>query len=103
MITHEEARQYAFGILPQQIGSKSSRRKLDNYFKLDLYFRQQKKKDERAKKVEELLDLYRLQHEFKERYNTSVRLLDQQECLDTIREIAEEIYLKEKELESEMK
>lgn len=54
---------------------------------------------ERAKIEHELLDLYRLQQEFKERYNTSVRLLDQQECLDTIREIAEEIYLKEKELE----
>jgi len=54
---------------------------------------------ERAKKVEELLDLYRLQQEFKERYNTQVRLLDRQETLDSIREIAEEIYLKEKELE----
>ena len=57
---------------------------------------------ERAKKVEELLDLYRLQQEFKERYNTQVRVLDRQETLDTLREIAEEIYLKEKELE-EMK
>jgi long-subunit acyl-CoA synthetase (AMP-forming) len=55
---------------------------------------------ERAKKVEELLDLYRLQQEFKERYNTQVRLLDRQETLDDIREIAEEIYRKEKELEA---
>ena len=54
---------------------------------------------ERAKKVEELLDLYRLQEEFKERYNTQVRILDKQDTLDTLREIAEEIYLKEKELE----
>ena len=45
-------------------------------------------KEERAKKVEELLDLYRLQQEFKERYNTQVRLLDRQETLDDIREIA---------------
>jgi len=56
-------------------------------------------KSKRLEKVEELLDLYRLQQEFKERYNTAVRLLDQQEILDTLREIAEEIYLKEKELE----
>ena len=56
----------------------------------------------RAKKVEELLDLYQLQQEFKERYNTQVRVLDRQETLDNIREITEEIYLKEKELE-EMK
>ena len=61
------------------------------------YYKQQT--EERAKKVEELLDLYRLQQEFKERYNTQIRLLDKQETLDDIREIAEEIYLKEKELE----
>lgn len=54
---------------------------------------------ERVKKVEELLDLYRLQQEFKERYNTQVRLLDRQVTLYDIREIAEEIYLKENELE----
>jgi len=54
---------------------------------------------ETAEKEHELLDLYRLQQEFKERYNTQVRLLDRQETLDSIREIAEEIYLKEKELE----
>ena len=53
----------------------------------------------RLAKVEELLDLYRLQQEFKERYNTEVRILDKQETLDAIREIAEEIYEKEKELE----
>lgn len=53
----------------------------------------------RAKKVEELLDLYRLLLEFKERYNTSVRLLDQMKCLDNIRDISEEIYLREEELE----
>jgi len=52
----------------------------------------------RAKKVEELLDLYRLQQEFKERYNTQVRVLDRQETLDDIREITEEIYLKEKRI-----
>ena len=56
-------------------------------------------KSDRLKKVEVLLDLYRLQQEFKERYNTQVRVLDRQETLDSIREIAEEIYLKEKELE----
>jgi hypothetical protein len=53
----------------------------------------------RAKKVEELLDLYRLQQEFKERYITEVRPLDRQKTLDDIREITEEIYLKEEELE----
>lgn len=67
-----------------------------------LYYNLYKEAKRKLKKVEELLDLYRLQQEFKERYNTSVRLLDQQEYLDNIREIAEEIYLKEKELE-EMK
>lgn len=55
----------------------------------------------RAKKVEELLVLYQLQQEFKERYNTQVRVLDRQKTIDVIREIAEEIYLKEKELEEE--
>ena len=54
---------------------------------------------ERAEEVEILLDLYRLLLEFKERYNTLVRVLDRQECLENIREISEEIYLKEKELE----
>ena len=57
---------------------------------------------ETAKKEHELLDLYRLQQEFKERYNTQVRVLDRQKTLNDIREIAEEIYLKEKEIE-EMK
>ena len=57
---------------------------------------------ERAKKVEELLDLYRLLQEFKERYNTEIRPLDRQKILDDIREIAEIIYIKEEELE-EMK
>jgi formaldehyde-activating enzyme involved in methanogenesis len=54
---------------------------------------------ERLPKVEELLDLYQLQNEFKERYNTEVRILHKQKTLNCIREIAEEIYLKEKELE----
>lgn len=53
----------------------------------------------RAKKEHELLDLYRLQQEFKERYQTEVRILHRQKILDTIRELSEEIYLKEKELE----
>lgn len=54
---------------------------------------------ETAKKEHELLDLYRLLIEFKERYNTDVRLLDKQDALDNIREITDEIY----ELESELK
>ena len=54
---------------------------------------------ERAKKVEELLGLYRLEKEAKEKYHTSGSLYVMQHVLDELREIAEEIYLKEKELE----
>lgn len=56
----------------------------------------------RAKKVEELLGLYRLEKETKEKYHTSGSLYVMQHVLDELREIAEEINLKEKELE-EMK
>lgn len=49
-------------------------------------------------KEHELLDLYRLLIEFKERYNTAVRLLDKQDVLDNIREITDEIYELEREL-----
>jgi len=61
---------------------------LENYKKLLL---QQEKKNE-------LLDLYRLLNEFKERYNIEGKILDKQKTLDTIREITEEIHLKEIEL-----
>ena len=57
---------------------------------------------ERAKKVEELLGLYRLEKELKEKYHTSGSLYIMQHVLDELRDIAEEINLKEKELE-EMK
>jgi len=57
MITHEEARKIAQDMLPKQVGSISSRNKVRNYFQLDLYFKQQEKKEERAKKVEELWQL----------------------------------------------
>ncbi len=53
---------------------------------------------ETAKKEHELLDLYQLLIEFKERYNTAVRLLDKQDALDNIREITNEIYELEREL-----
>lgn len=96
MITHEEVK-----VIIKKVRSK----KYCNIAELNKiidYVTQQEKKDERAKKVGELLDLYRLQQEFKERYITEVRPLDRQKTLDDIREITEEIYLKEEELE-EMK
>lgn len=53
----------------------------------------------KQQKVEELLELYRLEKEAKEKYHTSGSLYVMQHVLDELREIAEEINLKEKELE----
>ena len=55
----------------------------------------------RAKKVEGLLDLYRLQQEYRKRHTAELRSWRRQQILDSIEEIAEEIYLKEKELEEQ--
>jgi len=96
MITHEEAIKALDGlaqfIIMNDTGTDESASAIEWHGII-------KKALERAKKVEELLDLYRLQQEFKERYNTQDGVLDRQETLDTLREITEEIYLKEKELE----
>ena len=55
---------------------------------------------ERAKKVEELLGLYRIKDMFSETYiSRDFSILRGQEVIDTLRSIREEIYLKEKELE----
>jgi hypothetical protein len=56
----------------------------------------------RLAKVEELLKLYRLEKELKEKYHTIGSLYVMQHVLDELREIAEEICIKENELE-EMK
>lgn len=53
----------------------------------------------RAKIEHELLDLYRLQQEFQERYNTEERLIQKMHCLEELNEIRDELYNKEKELE----
>lgn len=58
---------------------------------------------ERAKKVEELLGLYRIKDMFSETYiSRDFSILRGQEVIDTLRSIREEINIKEKELE-EMK
>lgn len=59
MITHEEARKIALDMLPKQIGSISSRNKVNKYFELENYFKQQETQSKRLEKVEELLGLYR--------------------------------------------
>jgi len=59
------------------------------------------KEHERLEKVEQVWNLYRLQQEYKERYTMEVRLKRRKEILDSIREIAEEIYLNEEELEEQ--
>jgi len=56
----------------------------------------------KVEKITELLGLYRLEKELKEKYHTSGSLYIMQHVLDEIRDVAEEIYLKEKEL-GEMK
>ena len=82
----------------------SNNRYLNNItiFRFHDYITQQELKEKRAKKVEELLGLYRLEKELKEKYHTSGSLYIMQHVLDELRDIAEEINLKEKELE-EMK
>ena len=57
---------------------------------------------ERAKKVEELLELYQLKDELKEHYAVNDSVLKGQEILDRLRQVCEEINIKEEELE-EMK
>ena len=59
MITHEEARNMALDMLPKKIGSISSRNKVNKYFELDGYFKQQEAQSKRLAKVEELLELYK--------------------------------------------
>ena len=45
LITHDEARTIAQDMLPKQVGSISSRNKVNKYFELDLYFKQQEQRD----------------------------------------------------------
>ena len=54
---------------------------------------------ERAKKVEELLELYQLKDELKEHYAVNDSVLKGQEILDRLRQVCEEINIKEEELE----
>ena len=55
-----------------------------------------------AKKEHELLELYQLKDELKEHYAVNDSVLKGQEILDRLRQVCEEINIKEKELE-EMK
>jgi len=55
----------------------------------------------RVNKKDELLGLYRLEKELKEKYHTSGSLYIMQHVLDEIRDVAEEIKQKEEELKSE--
>ena len=54
---------------------------------------------ERAKKVEELLGLYRIYEQLKEAYTVNDSVLKGQIIVDRLREINEEINIQEKELE----
>lgn len=92
---HEKARRFVNMKFQDQIGWAVPKQVRDP---LNAYINQQEKKDERAKKVEELLN-YILQKMFKENYYTEVKLLEQQKTLDYIRKITEEINVLDKELE----
>ena len=58
-----------------------------------------KKEHERLEKVEELLELYQLKDELKEHYAVNDSVLKGQEILDRLRQVCEEINIKEEELE----
>ena len=96
VITHQEARKI--------VKSNHNKFYTEGTFTNDIqnYIAQCEAKEQRAKKVEELLGLYRLEKELKEKYHTSGSLYIMQHVLDELRDIAEEINLKEEELE-EMK
>ena len=88
MITHEEAYKAHCNAIIGQTADEVDK----NHDIVKRYMKQQAK-------VEELLALYRLEKEAKEKYHTSGSLYIMQHVLDELREISEEINLKEEELE----
>ena len=100
-ITHEHyklALNGYIGLVEIAVPQSKSGKHLDNIATLYNYGKQQQAKEERAKKVEELLELYRLEKELKEKYHTSGSLYIMQHVLDEIRDVAEEIQQIEEEL-----
>jgi len=113
-ITHEEARKLAFGMLPKQIGSPSSERKVKKYFELDKYFKQQEAQSKELEeykisdksKEESSIEYYNLYKDTKRRLAKVEELLRLYRSVygvvqswDTMPHIHAQIKQKEKELE----